>query len=82
MFGDVAVLARPGADERKPEVLGTQHAVTELGYRVEQIVAPGTLDGGDVLQARQPGLGRARRPHQSRLELLNLRPYSDHWVRR
>jgi dimethylargininase len=50
MFGDLAVLARPGADERKPEVSGTQLAVTELGYRVEQIVAPGTLDGGDVLK--------------------------------
>lgn len=50
MFGDLAVLARPGADERKPEVDGTQQRLVELGYRVVPIVSPGTLDGGDVLK--------------------------------
>ena len=47
---DLAVLARPGADERKPEVAATAQAVVSLGYRVARIEAPGTLDGGDVLK--------------------------------
>ena len=47
---DLAVLARPGADERKPEVAATAQAVQSLGYRIARIEAPGTLDGGDVLK--------------------------------
>lgn len=50
VFRDVAVLARPGADERKPEVAGAAEAVRAFGYRVLAIEAPGTLDGGDVLK--------------------------------
>jgi dimethylargininase len=48
--GDLAVLARPGAPERRPEVAGAEAAVRELGLEVARIEAPGTLDGGDVLQ--------------------------------
>jgi len=50
VYRDVAVLARPGADERKPEVDGPAATVATLGYRTVPIVAPGTLDGGDVLK--------------------------------
>ena len=50
VFRDVAVIARPGADERKPEVVAAADSVAALGYRVVPIVAPGTLDGGDVLK--------------------------------
>jgi dimethylargininase len=50
VVGDVAVLTRPGAEERRGEVDGTEAAVRALGLRVERIEAPGTLDGGDVLQ--------------------------------
>jgi dimethylargininase len=50
VFRDVAVLARPGADERKPEVADAARAVRALGYRTVAIEAPGTLDGGDVLK--------------------------------
>jgi dimethylargininase len=46
----LAVLARPGADERRAEVDGAEAAVRELGLEVARIEAPGTLDGGDVLQ--------------------------------
>jgi dimethylargininase len=46
----VAVLARPGAQERRPEVAGAEAAVRELGLEISRIEAPGTLDGGDVLQ--------------------------------
>ncbi|GAB6987354.1 dimethylargininase [Nocardioides pyridinolyticus] len=50
MYGDLAVLTRPGADERKPETAATEATLRELGYRVARIEAPGTLDGGDVLK--------------------------------
>jgi dimethylargininase len=47
---DLAVLARPGAEVRRPEVAGVADVVGALGLRVARIEAPGTLDGGDVLQ--------------------------------
>lgn len=50
MYDDLAVLARPGADERKPETVGTEQVLGSLGYRIARIEAPGTLDGGDVLK--------------------------------
>ena len=50
VFRDVAVIARPGADERKPEVAAAADAVGSFGYRLVTIQAPGTLDGGDVLK--------------------------------
>jgi dimethylargininase len=48
---DLAVLARPGAAVRRPEVDGVAQAVRSLGLRTARIKEPGTLDGGDVLQA-------------------------------
>jgi dimethylargininase len=50
VLGELAVLTRPGAAERRPEVAGTDDAVRSLGFEVARIEAPGTLDGGDVLQ--------------------------------
>lgn len=50
MYGDLAVLARPGAAERRPETTGTEQTLTRLGYRIARITEPGTLDGGDVLK--------------------------------
>ncbi len=50
MYGDRAVITRPGADERKPETAGTSAVLRGLGYDVVEIEAPGTLDGGDVLK--------------------------------
>ena len=50
VFRDVAVIARPGADERKPEVAAAAETVRSFGYRIVTIQAPGTLDGGDVLK--------------------------------
>ncbi|MFI7125312.1 dimethylargininase [Nonomuraea sp. NPDC050153] len=48
--GRLAVLTRPGAPERRPEVESVAGAVRELGLKAVRIVPPGTLDGGDVLQ--------------------------------
>ncbi len=50
VYGDVAVISRPGADERKPETAAVETTLRELGYRIARIEAPGTLDGGDVLK--------------------------------
>lgn len=46
----LAVLARPGAPERRDEVAAAEEAVRRRGLDVARIEAPGTLDGGDVLQ--------------------------------
>jgi dimethylargininase len=46
----LAVLTRPGAPERRREVAGAERAARELDLEIAHIEAPGTLDGGDVLQ--------------------------------
>jgi dimethylargininase len=50
VYGDLAVIARSGAVERRSETSGTEKAVAELGYRIAHIETPGVLDGGDVLK--------------------------------
>jgi dimethylargininase len=50
LFGDTAVITRPGADSRRPEIAGTEAALRAQGLRLERIEEPGTLDGGDVLK--------------------------------
>jgi dimethylargininase len=50
MYADLAVITRPGADERRPETAGTEQVLRQMGYRIAHIEAPGTLDGGDVLK--------------------------------
>ncbi|MGP7997815.1 MAG: dimethylargininase [Streptosporangiaceae bacterium] len=48
---DLAVLTRPGARPRRAEVAGVATIIGSLGLRTAAIQTPGTLDGGDVLQA-------------------------------
>ena len=50
VYAGLAVVCRPGADERWPEIAAAEDAVRAQGYRVVRIEAPGTLDGGDVLK--------------------------------
>jgi dimethylargininase len=50
VYGDLAVITRPGAEERRPETAGTEQVLRGLGYRIAHIEAPGTLEGGDVLK--------------------------------
>ncbi|MFN8097948.1 MAG: arginine deiminase family protein [Dermatophilaceae bacterium] len=50
VYGDLAVITRPGAVERRPETKCVERTVREVGYRVARICQPGTLDGGDVLK--------------------------------
>ena len=72
VYGDLAVITRPGADERKPETDGTEKALSGLGYRIARIEAPGTLDGGDVLKhAGVVWVGLGGRTNQSGLDQLS-----------
>ncbi len=50
VYGNVAVIARPGAEVRRDEVRAAEEAVAGLGYSIRRIEPPGTLDGGDVLK--------------------------------
>ena len=50
MFRNVAVITRPGADSRKPEIIEVEKVLAGLGCSLNSIEAPGTLDGGDVLK--------------------------------
>ena len=51
VHGDLAVVTRPGAPQRRPETAGVEQVVRDLGLRVERVEGPATLDGGDVLRA-------------------------------
>jgi dimethylargininase len=46
----LAVLTRPGAPSRRPEIDAVATALRDLDLTVTRIDAPGTLDGGDVLR--------------------------------
>ncbi|TCC61333.1 N(G),N(G)-dimethylarginine dimethylaminohydrolase [Kribbella pittospori] len=50
VYGDLAVIARSGANERRPEAAEAERTVAAQGYRVTHITEPGTLDGGDILK--------------------------------
>src|SRR3954463_3712838 len=50
MLGDLAVVTRPGAGERRAEATAAEEALRSPGLEVARIDDPGTLDGGDVLQ--------------------------------
>ena len=50
VYGDLAVIARAGADERRPEATAAEQTVAAEGYRITHITEPGTLDGGDILK--------------------------------
>ena len=78
MYGERAVVTRPGADERKPETAATASVLRGLGYDVVTIESPGTLDGGDVL--KHDGtiwVGLGGRTNQAGIDQLaaHLEPY-------
>jgi dimethylargininase len=71
VYGDLAVITRPGADERKPETAATEQALSGLGYRIARIEEPGTLDGGDVLSVgRTLYVGRGGRTNEEGIRAL------------
>jgi dimethylargininase len=50
VYRNVAVIARPGAKPREPEITAAEQVIEGLGYSINRIRPPGTLDGGDVLK--------------------------------
>lgn len=50
MFGELAVVTRPGREERRPETAAVDELVRGLGHPVHHLEVPATLDGGDVLK--------------------------------
>lgn len=71
VFDEVAVMARSGAPSRRPEARAVERVLAR--YRdVEHIVAPGTLDGGDVLRVgKRIFVGRSSRTNDA--GILQLR---------
>ncbi|MEU2155102.1 dimethylargininase [Streptomyces sp. NPDC019396] len=50
MFRNVALIARSGAESRRPETVAVEETLARLGCSVNWVWGPGTLDGGDVLK--------------------------------
>ncbi|MEX1078090.1 MAG: dimethylargininase [Homoserinimonas sp.] len=71
MFGSTAVVGSPGSEPRIGETEAVEQKARELGQRVERIVAPGTLDGGDVLKVgRTVYVGRGGRTNAEGIRQL------------
>lgn len=71
IYSDLAIITRPGAEERRPEVAGTEATLAALGYRIARIDPPGTLDGGDVLKGTGVvWVGLSRRTNASGVQQL------------
>lgn len=71
VFGDLAVIARPGAEERRPETMDAERTVAGQGYRIARIEGPGTLDGGDVLKSGdRVYVGRGGRTNDNGIDQL------------
>jgi dimethylargininase len=50
VYKNVAMISRPGAQSRRPEIVDAERTIERLGYSIDRIRAPGTLEGGDVLK--------------------------------
>jgi dimethylargininase len=78
VFDEVAVIARPGAESRRPETASVAAALAE--YRpLRFIEPPGTLDGGDVIPiGSDVYVGRTARTNAEAIRQLSeiLRPFS------
>lgn len=71
VYGDLAVITRPGAPSRRAETAGVEETLRDLGYRIAHIHEPGTLDGGDVLKyGGTVWVGRSERTNSAGIEQL------------
>ena len=70
VLDEVAIVTRPGAPSRRPETAAVADALADL-RPIEHLVAPGTLDGGDVLRVgRRLFVGRSRRTNDEGIDQL------------
>ncbi|MBN9194922.1 MAG: N(G),N(G)-dimethylarginine dimethylaminohydrolase [Microbacterium sp.] len=71
VFDDLAVLCRAGAPSRRGELASIAAATEAAGIPSVAIVAPGTLDGGDVLKVgRTVYVGRSSRTNDAGIAQL------------
>jgi dimethylargininase len=77
VLDECALLTRPGADSRKPEVESIARALAP--YRsLHQVQSPGSVDGGDVLRVgKSIWVGLTTRSNQSAIDQMQefLKPY-------
>ena len=50
VYDKLALIARPGALTRRPEIVDAEKTIERLGYPTGRVREPGTLDGGDILR--------------------------------
>jgi dimethylargininase len=73
MYGEYAMITRPGAASRRGETAGLGKLLAGLGYQVRHIAGPGTLDGGDVLKIGDTiYVGRSGRTNDAGIEQIRL----------
>ena len=51
VYKNVAMIARPAAVSRRPEIVGAERTIQQFGYSIDRIREPGTLDGGVAAMA-------------------------------
>jgi dimethylargininase len=49
VLGGTAIVTSPGAESRRNETIAAAATAKRLGFAIQEIELPGTLDGGDVL---------------------------------
>lgn len=70
VLDEAAIITRPGAESRRPEVRSVEAALARW-RPLAPIQAPGTLDGGDVLRVgRRIFVGQSSRTNQAGFEQL------------
>ena len=68
---ELAVMTRPGAAQRRPELTAVEDAARDLGLTIARLDAPATLDGGDVLQVGETiYVGRSARTNDAGIAQL------------
>jgi dimethylargininase len=71
VLGKTAIVTRSSVDSRRSESDAAEEAVLSLGLRIERIMNPGTLDGGDVLVVgEQVYVGRGGRTNADGIRQL------------
>lgn len=71
VVADLGIRTRPGAPSRRGEVASIAPLLDDLGLRSAAIGAPGTLDGGDVLQVGTTVyVGRSSRTDDTAIDQL------------
>ncbi|HEY5218352.1 MAG TPA: N(G),N(G)-dimethylarginine dimethylaminohydrolase [Gemmatimonadaceae bacterium] len=70
VFDEIAVMTRPGAESRRPELGAVELALSRF-RTMTRIGAPGTLDGGDVLTVgRRVFVGQSSRSNKAGIRQL------------